>query len=60
MLPELFFPDRNCYRVPYEIAVESKEESQVNSTRTQYLSLNYSSAVINKTYKHFHNTDIIY
>lgn len=23
-------------------------------------SLNYSSAVINKTYKHFHNTDIIH
>jgi len=37
MLPELLFPDRNYYRVPYEIAVESKEESQVNSTRTQYL-----------------------
>ena len=37
MLPELLFPDRTCYRAPYEIAVESKEENKINSTRTQYL-----------------------
>ena len=52
--------------------IEVTEQFQITETGTnntevisgenslRIINLNYSSAVINKTYKHFHNTDIIH
>ena len=39
---------------------DGRIDKNVTHSPSIHLNLDYSSAVINKAYKHFHNTDIIH